>query len=49
MLALGVWEPAYWLNYPAQLETYIDNWFKVVNWAGAQERYLTAMSFPQQR
>lgn len=39
ILTLDVWEHAYYLRYPARLSEYIDNWFRILNWERAEERY----------
>lgn len=39
LLVLDVWEHAYYLQYRYNRERYIDNWWPIVNWNGAECRY----------
>ncbi|MEG1931193.1 MAG: superoxide dismutase [Anaerovorax sp.] len=40
ILALDVWEHAYYLKHLNKRGDYIDHWFQVVNWERADENYL---------
>ncbi|MEG1022696.1 MAG: superoxide dismutase, partial [Myroides sp.] len=39
IIGLDVWEHAYYLKYQNMRSTYIDNWFKIINWDKALENY----------
>jgi len=42
LLALDVWEHAYYLHYQYKRKKYIDAFFSVINWAKVAERYENA-------
>lgn len=42
ILTLDVWEHAYYLQYKNKRNLYVDNWWNVVNWDYANERFQKA-------
>lgn len=40
LIALDVWEHAYYLKYCNMRSDYIDNWFKIINWEEAENNFL---------
>lgn len=44
ILAMDVWEHAYYLKYQNKRADYIDNWFVVVDWDKANDLYKKAIS-----
>lgn len=44
VLAMDVWEHAYYLKYQNKRADYIDNFFHVVDWKKAEDLYLSALA-----
>lgn len=42
LLVLDMWEHAYYLQYKTDKESYIENWWNVVNWQNVNERFAKA-------
>lgn len=42
IIALDVWEHAYYLNYQNRRKDYVENFWKIVNWDAINELYLKA-------
>lgn len=43
VIALDIWEHAYYLKHQNKRADYIDGWWNVVNWQQATQNYLTAL------
>lgn len=43
ILALDLWEHAYYLGYQYRRKSYIDSFFTVINWAKINENYEAAI------
>ena len=43
ILALDVWEHAYYIQYRSDRAKYIENWWNIVNWQKAEENYKAAI------
>ncbi len=46
LLAVDLWRHAYELDYGMRREEYVQNWFSLIRWAVAEERYRQAMNLP---
>ena len=43
ILAIDVWEHAYYLKYKNMRKNYVDNWFRLINWKMVYDFYLKAI------
>ena len=43
VIAIDVWEHAYYLRYTNRRADYLQAWWSVLNWSTAEEHYLTAL------
>jgi Fe-Mn family superoxide dismutase len=43
ILVVDVWEHAYYLNYQNRRADYLSQWWKIVDWKSANDRYLAAV------
>jgi Fe-Mn family superoxide dismutase len=44
VMNIDVWEHAYYLKHYNQRAAYIEDWFRVVNWKAADDRYAFCLS-----
>lgn len=43
ILTLDVWEHAYYLKHFNQRAAYLDDWFRIINWAQAEQNFLACL------
>lgn len=44
ILAIDLWEHAYYINYQQKRKNYIEAYFNIINWSKVQERYEDALT-----
>jgi Fe-Mn family superoxide dismutase len=44
VMVLDMWEHAYYMDYQSEKSRYVENWWKIVNWQGAGERFERLMA-----
>lgn len=49
ILAIDVWEHAYYLKHYNVRSDYIDDWFRVINWEQAERNLINYINIPQSR